>query len=87
MAAAGNPEATPEPLIGADGRITLVWNVWLPTWTTNTAVASWTLTVTDPVGRTVRTLTGAPAPPPSRPCGTAVPALARSPPTGGRPGP
>ncbi|MEU9407296.1 FG-GAP-like repeat-containing protein [Streptomyces sp. NPDC048281] len=33
---------------------------WLPTWTTNTAVASWTLTVTDPAGRTVRTLTGAP---------------------------
>jgi hypothetical protein len=34
--------------------------VWLPTWTTNTAVSSWTLTVTDPAGRKVRTLTGAP---------------------------
>ncbi|MDN0200448.1 VCBS repeat-containing protein [Streptomyces sp. S.PNR 29] len=34
--------------------------VWQPTWTTNTAVSSWTLTLTDPAGRTLRTLTGAP---------------------------
>ncbi|MCX4763535.1 FG-GAP-like repeat-containing protein [Streptomyces sp. NBC_01275] len=32
---------------------------WKPTWTTNSAVASWTLTLTDVAGRTVRTLTGA----------------------------
>jgi hypothetical protein len=34
--------------------------VWQPRWTTNTAVSSWTLTITDPAGRTVRTLTGSP---------------------------
>ncbi|MFF3121710.1 FG-GAP-like repeat-containing protein [Streptomyces sp. NPDC057908] len=34
--------------------------VWAPQWTTNSAVANWTLTLTDPAGRTLRTLTGAP---------------------------
>jgi hypothetical protein len=34
--------------------------VWKPTWTTNTAVSSWTLTLADPAGKTLRTLTGAP---------------------------
>ncbi|GKQ35770.1 FG-GAP-like repeat-containing protein [Streptomyces sp. A012304] len=33
---------------------------WAPTWQTNTAVTSWTLTLTDGAGRTVRSLTGAP---------------------------
>ncbi|MFI7499297.1 FG-GAP-like repeat-containing protein [Streptomyces sp. NPDC049687] len=32
---------------------------WKPAWTTNSAVASWTLTLTDTAGRTVRTLSGA----------------------------
>ncbi|MEU1512584.1 FG-GAP-like repeat-containing protein [Streptomyces sp. NPDC005811] len=31
---------------------------WKPAWTTDSAVASWTLTLTDTAGRTVRTLTG-----------------------------
>ncbi|MFF5186762.1 FG-GAP repeat domain-containing protein [Streptomyces sp. NPDC000345] len=35
---------------------------WKPVWTTNSAVASWTLTLTDTAGRTVRTLTGGAGP-------------------------
>lgn len=31
---------------------------WKPAWTTNSPVASWTLTLSDTAGRTVRTLTG-----------------------------
>ncbi|MER5434678.1 FG-GAP-like repeat-containing protein [Streptomyces sp. NPDC002588] len=33
---------------------------WKPSWTTNSAVSSWTLTLTDAAGRTLRTLTGSP---------------------------
>ncbi|MFJ8081742.1 FG-GAP repeat domain-containing protein [Streptomyces sp. NPDC096205] len=33
---------------------------WEPTWQTNHPVATWTLTLTDRAGRTLRTLTGAP---------------------------
>ncbi|WP_234335725.1 FG-GAP-like repeat-containing protein [Streptomyces sp. NRRL S-1022] len=33
---------------------------WKPSWTTNSPVASWTLTLKDTAGRTVRTLTGDP---------------------------
>ncbi|MFC0052198.1 FG-GAP repeat domain-containing protein [Streptomyces actinomycinicus] len=33
---------------------------WKPSWTTNSAVTSWTLTLKDTAGRTVRTLTGNP---------------------------
>ncbi|MFF0451379.1 FG-GAP-like repeat-containing protein [Streptomyces sp. NPDC004609] len=34
--------------------------VWAPRWTSNSAVANWTLTLADPAGRTLRTLTGTP---------------------------
>ncbi|WP_425245917.1 FG-GAP-like repeat-containing protein [Streptomyces sp. NEAU-NA10] len=33
---------------------------WAPTWQANSPVTSWTLTLTDAAGRTLRTLTGAP---------------------------
>ncbi|MGW7726022.1 FG-GAP-like repeat-containing protein [Streptomyces canus] len=54
LAVSGSSVPATAPLKGT----TTASNAWAPTWTLSRPTSSWSVTLTDPAGRTVRTLTG-----------------------------